>query len=40
MQEWNYAYLHARIYRLEITNLTEFIGGLIDELLDELHNWN
>lgn len=28
------------LYRSEITDSAEFIGGLIDELLDELHEWN
>ena len=28
------------LYRAEITNSAEFIGGLIDELLDELPDWN
>jgi hypothetical protein len=28
------------LYRAEITGDAEFIGGLIDELLDELPGWN
>ncbi|MDZ4657410.1 MAG: hypothetical protein SH868_07500 [Bythopirellula sp.] len=28
------------LYRSEITNSAEFVGGLLDELLDELNDWN